>query len=499
MPISLYDFNQAAIARDIVEKLSARVAIFYQVMPVALDQGFLCVAMVDPGNLLLIDEIAAAVSLPVRGVAAAEKDILDALRRYYGLGAETIEQMMGDAPPQARPGTLVTRLDDPGAEASISRFLNQILLEAYQSRATDIHIEPYEDELKIRYRIDGVLHKAAIPADIKHFKDAIVTRIKVLADLNIAERRTPHDGRFRVRAENIDLDLRVSFLPTHFGESLVLRILNTSTLYNFDELGLRPDEKKILAGLVQNPWGIVFLTGPTGSGKTTTLYSCLSRINTEDYKIVTIEDPVEYQLKGVTQIQVNPAVGLTFAKGLRSILRHDPDIMMIGEVRDTETAEIAIQIALTGHLVFSTLHTNDAASGVARLMDMGVEPYLITSTVECFIAQRLVRTICPHCKLFSGRPFQFPGEKEYTLVYEGAGCVLCSQTGFLGRQAIYEFLLMDDRLRKLILERASVERIRKAATAGGMRSLQWSGWDKVRAGLTTPAEILRVTSQGRAD
>ncbi|NTV29629.1 MAG: type II/IV secretion system protein [Candidatus Omnitrophica bacterium] len=496
------DLKNLEIPRDVIQKVPAKIALFYQIIPVSRDEQGLAVATEDPLNIQTLDEISAVAGCPLRAVQASGKDIAEAIQKYYGVGADTIEKMMGSVRPVARTGLMINRLDDPGSEATISRFLNQILMEAYQSRATDIHIEPYEDELKIRYRIDGVLHNAQVPPDIRHFSDAIVTRIKVLSGLNIAERRVPHDGRFKVRAENVDLDLRVSFLPTQFGESLVLRILNTAKLYSLEDLALRPDEKDILEKLIKKPWGIIFLTGPTGSGKTTTLYSCLSRINTEDYKIITIEDPVEYQLKGVTQLQVNPAVGLTFAKGLRSMLRHDPDIMMIGEVRDVETAEIAIQIALTGHLVFSTLHTNDAAGGVARLLDMGVEPYLITSTVECFIAQRLVRLICPHCKKPARHQHALPDDAAGTrpvVLYEGTGCEQCSGTGYLGRQAVYEFLLFNDKIRKLVLEHASAESIREAAVASGMRTLAQSGWDKVRLGLTTYHEILRVTAADKVN
>ncbi len=499
--LNYVDLQSIEISRGTIKKIPAKIALFYKIIPVFSDDHGLAVATADPLNIQNLDEVAAISGFPLKPVLATEKDIVEAIQKYYGLGAETIEKMMGSVRAAPQTDVLINRLDDPGSEATISRFLNQILMEAYESRATDIHIEPYEDELKIRYRIDGVLHNAKIPPDIKHFKDAIATRIKVLSNLNIAERRIPHDGRFKVRAEGVDLDLRVSFLPTQFGESLVLRILNTAKLYSFEELNLRPDEKATLEKLIKKPWGIIFLTGPTGSGKTTTLYSCLSRINTEDYKIITIEDPVEYQLKGITQIQINPLVGLTFAKGLRSILRHDPDIMMIGEVRDVETAEIAVQIALTGHLVFSTLHTNDAASGVARLLDMGVEPYLITSTVECFIAQRLIRTICPHCKNPSNKRFEgldrLPIDKSMVF-YEGKGCEKCSGTGYLGRQAIYEFLLIDEGIRKLILERASAETIREAAVAKGMKTLAQSGWEKVKTGLTTYHEILRVTAQDEA-
>lgn len=396
----------------------------------------------------------------------------------------------------------IDHIDETDSDASISKFLNQILFEAYQDRATDIHIEPFEDELQIRYRVDGVLMDAKVPSNIKHFKDSINSRIKILSNLNIAEKRMPQDGRFKVRVQGVDIDLRVSFLPTPFGESVVLRVLNSSSLYSFDQLGLNEKERAYLENLIVKPHGIIFLTGPTGSGKTTTLYSCLSRVNTEEKKIITIEDPIEYQLKGITQIQINPKVGLTFAHGLRSMLRHDPDIMMIGEVRDIETAEIAIQVALTGHLIFSTLHTNDAAGGVARLIDMGVEPYLITSTVECFIAQRLIRLCCPKCKKASAmtpeviKDFEGDVEVDQSLtIYQAEGCEACNFTGYSGREGIYEFLLMTDSIRELIMQRATANQIKDKAMSEGMRTLRQSGWEKVKAGLTTPQEVIRVTQE----
>jgi len=317
--------------------------------------------------------------------------------------------------------------------------------------------------------------------------------------LNIAEKRLPQDGRFKIRFDDTDLDFRVSFLPTPYGESVVIRILSSAKLYSLQALGLSEENLKKLDGLIKKPHGIVFVTGPTGSGKTTTLYSCLSRVNEPDRKIITIEDPIEYRLRGVTQIQINPRVGLTFSAGLRSMLRHDPDIMMVGEVRDFETAEITFQVALTGHLVFSTLHTNDAASSIARLLDMGVEGYLITSSVDCLIAQRLIRVICPECKSVVD---QVPGiikdfeikeeELKDVVVYEGKGCDACKFTGFQGREGIYEFLFMNDEIRKMILERETATRIKEKAVACGMRTLRQDGWEKVKQGVTTLAEVMRV-------
>lgn len=491
-----------AIPQDVIQKIPVKFASHYKIMPVKMEGDTLTVATNQPGDVRIFDEIGLIVNARLNLVLASEKDILEAIRRYYGLGAETIEQMMGTVNPQAYAQTEVANIEEIDSEASISKFLSQILLEAYKDRATDIHIEPFEDELQIRYRIDGVLYDARVPRNIKHFKDSIASRIKVLSNLNIAEKRIPQDGRFKVRVGETDLDLRVSFLPTPYGESVVLRILNAARLYSLEDLGFSSEEQAILEGLIKKPHGIIFITGPTGSGKTTTLYSCLSRINTGKRKIITIEDPIEYQLKGITQIQIHPAVGLTFATGLRSMLRHDPDVMMVGEVRDMETAEIAIQVALTGHLIFSTLHTNDAASGVTRLLDMGVEPYLITSTVECFIAQRLVRIVCPQCrqsvKISQEMMREFALEitiDPETTIYESKGCEACGFTGYSGRQAIYEFLICDEQIRQLVMERCAASRIKKKAVERGMKTLRQAGWEKVLKGLTSPQEVIRVTQE----
>jgi type II secretory ATPase GspE/PulE/Tfp pilus assembly ATPase PilB-like protein len=500
--IPLIDLKAKEILPETIAQIPAKVATHYKIIPVAFKEGILTIATNQPADIHLLDEISAVTGLRVDTAIAPLKDILEAIRQYYGVGAETIEQMVGNIRPELSPAERITEMDELDSDASISKFLNQILLEAYKDRATDIHIEPFEDALHVRYRVDGVLWDAKVPKNIKLFKDAIVSRIKILAQLNIAEKRKPQDGRFKVRLSNVDLDLRVSCLPTPYGESVVLRILNSARLFSLDELGLLDDEKQIVEKLIRKPHGIVFLTGPTGSGKTTTLYSCLALLNHEDRKIITIEDPIEYQLKGIIQMQINPSVGLTFAQGLRSMLRHDPDIMMVGEVRDKETAEVAIQVALTGHLVFSTLHTNDAASAVTRLLDMGMDPYLITSTVECFIAQRLVRSVCSYCR----REVKGTSEslielgakidagKEFVYM-EGKGCEMCNFTGYSGRQPIFEFLLMNDSIRPLVMSRASSEMIKERAVASGMRTLIQSGWEKIKKGITTPQEVLKVTQE----
>lgn len=493
------NLKEAEISKQAIAKLPAKFATYYKVMPVEIQDGALVLATAQPYDVHVLDEVGMMVDLKLQPVLASEKDILEAIRKYYGVGAETIEKMMGSVI-AAGADDVIDNIDEQDSDASISKFLNQILIEAYRDRATDIHIEPFENELQIRYRIDGILRDAKVPANIRHFKDALNSRIKILSNLNIAEKRKPQDGRFKVRVKGIDIDLRVSFLPTPYGESVVLRVLNSTKLLSLADLGMEGKERAILEEMIKKPHGIIFLTGPTGSGKTTTLYACLSKINTEDKKVITIEDPIEYQLKGITQIQINPGVGLTFAQGLRSMLRHDPDIMMVGEVRDIETAEISIQVALTGHLIFSTLHTNDAASGVTRLLDMGVEPYLITSTVECFIAQRLVRILCGQCKSQVEVTLDMAKECDHQLeigtkIYVAKGCEQCNFSGYTGREGIYEFLVMNDEIRKLIMARATAGDLKAAAVNKGMRTLTESGWEKVRRGLTTPQEVLRVTKE----
>jgi type II secretory ATPase GspE/PulE/Tfp pilus assembly ATPase PilB-like protein len=528
MGVDYVRLRDIEIPGEVIKKIPAQFVIHYQVIPLGTANDALTVATTRPWDIHLLDEIGLVVNARLKPVLSGQKEILEAIRRYYGIGAETIEEMkrmMGTAQPVASAAPLVTNIEETQSEASISKFFNQILLEAYRDRATDIHIEPFEGGLQVRYRVDGVLYDAGVPADIKHFREAIVSRIKILSNLNIAEKRMPQDGRFKVHVgdsdsfdglspqggaaqipfelnRRVDLDLRVSFIPTPYGESVVLRILNSARLYNLGELGLSEREKSLLEGLIRKPHGIIFLTGPTGSGKTTTLYSCLAHINTQEKKIITIEDPIEYQLKGIIQIQVNPSIGLSFAHGLRSMLRHDPDIMMVGEVRDKETAQIAVQIALTGHLIFSTLHTNDAASGITRLLDMGVEPYLITSTVEGFIAQRLIRVICLKCK----GPVRVTAEMIRDFgsgadifsqrdVYEGKGCKACNFTGFSGREAIYEFFIFNEAIRQLILDRASASRLKEKAFEYGMKTLRQAGWEKVMRGITTIQEVLRVTQE----
>jgi type II secretion system protein E len=389
--------------------------------------------------------------------------------------------------------------------ASIVRFVNQILTEAIELRATDVHIEPFEETLRVRYRIDGVLQEASVAPEVKQFQAAIVSRLKILSKLDIAEKRVPQDGRIKILIAGREIDVRVSVIPMLYGEAVVLRLLDrSSVLLGLDKLGMSPRDLDIMRMILERPHGIILVTGPTGSGKTTTLYAALSRINDIQRKIITIEDPIEYQLHGVNQIQVSRKAGLTFASGLRSILRHDPDVVLVGEIRDTETAEIAIQASLTGHLVFSTLHTNDAPSALTRLVDMGIEPYLVASSLEAVLAQRLVRVVCPDCKEPLGKNEMAPlrqrfGEELPRTLYKGRGCRQCQGTGYRGRIGIFEMMLVTDDIRSRILENASAPELRKVAANQGMRSLRDDGFRHLHEGRTTIEEILRVTKDDAFD
>ena len=505
-------FGKFVIAKDVIDKVPPKLAMHYKIVPIRASRDVLTVAVSDPQNLRLLDDIRVALKAQFRieAALATESDILKAIKKYYGLGAETVEGMLDGAEAAGGKSAVMeapeAELDDIEAlagDASIVKLVNQVLLEAWQKRATDIHIEPYRAKLQLRYRVDGVLYPSEMPERIRRFLPAIISRIKIMSNLNIVERRLPQDGRASVKVGAQKMDLRISILPTPYGESVVIRILPTSMLFSLDHLGLHIDHQKTLKEIIQKPYGIIFVTGPTGAGKSTTLYASLAQLNKPDTKIITIEDPIEYEMDGITQIQVMPQIGLTFAQGLRSILRHDPDVMMVGEVRDFETAELAIRIALTGHLVFSTLHTNDASSAVTRLIDMGVDPFLVVSSVECFIAQRLVRLICTKCKKEDKRDvtpeikkeilqaMKIP-EKDFKLCH-GAGCEECSYTGFKGRTGIHEFLLLDRTIKQLVMKKGSSDDIKLAAVAAGMRTLRFDGWDKVLKGETTIDEILRVT------
>lgn len=497
--------KDAQIDRAVIEKVPAKFACHYKLIPVRMDGDTLVIAVNNPLDIHTLDDIKLLLNCSVKAILAGEKDILEAIRTYYGIGADTLEKMMTEAGAQddtKLDAEEARDIDELTEDASIINFVNQVLLQAYKDRATDVHIEPFENELKVRYRIDGILYDTTIPPTIKHFQSAIVSRIKIMAAMNIAERRLPQDGRIQLKVKGEELDLRVSILPTAYGETVDVRLLPTTMLFGLERLGLVKRDMELMERVIKRPHGIIFVTGPTGSGKTTTLYACLSKLNTAEKKIITIEDPVEYRMSGITQIQVLPKIGLDFAAGLRSMLRHDPDIMMVGEVRDYETVEITIRAALTGHLVFSTLHTNDAPGAITRLLDMGVEPFLASSAVVLIVAQRLVRLICPKCK--KPMTLEKSVEKELGIpigstkgkkLYMGKGCESCKFTGYKGRTAIHEFLMMDDPIKDLVLNRASADQIRKKAVSMGMRTLRVDGWDKVLKGLTTPDEILRVTQQ----
>ncbi len=492
------------IASGIIMKVPAKYASHYKVIPIEFADNTLTIAMTDPLDVRTLDDIRLLLGVEVKSVLSSESDIRDAIRKYYGVGAETLEKIIDQQDTQAQQQKdRAEDIDSMAEDASIIKFVNQILSEAVRDRATDIHIEPFKDELRTRYRIDGVLYDINIPETIKYFHPAIVSRIKIMAQLNIAERRLPQDGRIKIKINEEEIDLRVSTLPTAFGEGVHIRILSSRFFLDLEKIGLMPDELKIIGEVIKKPHGVIFVTGPTGSGKSTTLYAALAKINSAGIKIITIEDPVEYQLRGVNQLQVNPQIGFTFANALRHILRHDPDVIMVGEVRDYETAEIAIRSALTGHLVFSTLHTNDAAGAVTRLLDMGVEPFLVSSSLECLIAQRLVRLICEKCKTpvknkeeilrEMSRDIKFDANKAE--IFEGKGCEACRFTGYRGRTGIHEIIVMQDAIREMILERASSQQIKQKAVLLGMRTLRQDGLQKVLSGLTTFTEVVRVTQQ----
>ncbi len=491
---------------DVIGRIPVKVASYYKFVPVRIEGKALVVAVAAPLDLKTQDEIRMQLGLDIVTALAPENDVADSLKGWYGLGADTLEKMVSSTSQQQ--GTpspeVIEDIAKLAGDASVIKIVNQIIIDAYKKRATDIHIEPFREELSLRYRVDGLLYDAHIPEEMKNFLNAIISRIKIMSNLNIVERRLPQDGRAVVKIQNQVLDLRISTMPTPHGESIVIRILPTKMLFSLERLGLAKSDLHIFESLIQKPHGIIFVTGPTGSGKTTTLYACLTRINTKERKIITIEDPIEYEMPGITQIQVMSEIGLDFSRGLRSMLRHDPDVMMVGEVRDLETAEIAIRVALTGHLVVSTLHTNDAASGVTRLIDIGLEPYLLASSVEAFIAQRLVRVLCEHCKI---EDTQIPREVRELIardlglasaaevkVYKGKGCPNCNSTGFYGRTGIYEILLVDEPVKELIVKKMPSDHIKRLGLSRGMRTLRQDGWQKVLAGLTTPEEVMKVTS-----
>jgi general secretion pathway protein E/type IV pilus assembly protein PilB len=488
--------------KEVLSLFPARLLLRDELLPLRRINGCVEVATSRLFATQGLDTLRSMTGLRLKPVLAPTEAIQREMKKRLGVGADTIDTLDEEAPIQVVDDGREedTNLDVAAEDASIIRFVNQVLRDAIELRSSDIHLEPFEDEFRIRYRIDGVLQDVPVPAQLKRFQPAIVSRIKILSHLNIAEKRLPQDGRIKIRIDDAEVDIRVSVIPMLHGEAVVLRLLRqNATLRGMRELGMDRREIECFQRVLQLPHGIILVTGPTGSGKTSTLYTALSEINDSVRKIITIEDPVEYQLKGVNQIQVSEKAGLTFARGLRSILRHDPDVVLIGEIRDQETAQIAVQASLTGHLVFSTLHTNDAPGALTRLVDMGVEPYLVASSLEAVLAQRLVRVLCRDCRQedrsATAQAFKVQvGIPANAVIYRSVGCRECRQTGFFGRHAIFEWMDTDEEIRQLILKNASSDQIRDAARRAGMRTLAEDGWRLVRLGITTVEEVLSVTT-----
>ncbi|MBI5816331.1 MAG: type II secretion system ATPase GspE [Nitrospinae bacterium] len=474
-------------------------------LPLKLEEGRLVVATGRPDDPRPMADLRLIYGVPVEAVATDLDGLMDAINKAYDMSAGSANEIMSDIAGEADLSAIVHDLPEDlletSAEAPVIRLVNSILVQSAKEKASDIHIEPYERDLAVRFRIDGTLRNVVKPP--KKFQSLIVSRIKIMAGLDIAEKRLPQDGRLKIVIAGKEIDVRVSVIPTSHGERVVMRLLDKSTmLVGFGQLGMPADVRDVIEKLIRSPHGIILVSGPTGSGKTTTLYSALSSINSPDKNIITVEDPVEYQLGGIGQMQVNAKVGLTFASGLRSILRQDPDVIMVGEIRDRETAQIAVQAALTGHLVFSTIHTNDAAGAVTRLVDMGIEPFLISSSLTASLAQRLVRSLCPAC-----RKQYKPSDEHFaklgvdrgrfapdTVFYHPAGCAECANSGYKGRLGIFEVLLIDDEIRSLITQRADASMIRRAAAAKGFKSMREQAAESVMSGATSLEEVVRVTS-----
>ena len=486
--------------RQLLSQFPARILLKEELLPLRRVNGAVEIATSRLFATQGLDALKTLTGLSLKPVLAPSEALQRELKKRLGVGADTMGELAEE------PGLEVVDddkddndLDGAAEDASIIRFVNQVLRDAIELRASDIHLEPFEHEFQIRYRVDGVLQAIPVPAQIKRFQPAIVSRLKILSHLNIAEKRLPQDGRIKIRLDANEVDIRVSVIPMLHGEAVVLRLLRqNSTLLGMGEMGMDARELRSFRRVLGLPHGIILVTGPTGSGKTTTLYTALNEINDQVRKIITIEDPIEYQLKGINQIQVSEKAGLTFARGLRSILRHDPDVILVGEIRDRETAQIAVQASLTGHLVFSTLHTNDAPGAVTRLIDMGVEPYLVASSLEAVLAQRLVRVLCKHCKQPDTSPTTAAikaqiGIPADTTVFHGVGCRECRNTGYHGRRAIFEWMDIDNELRQLVLKNVSSGEIAALAKRNGLRVLSEDGWRLVREGITTPEEVMRVT------
>ncbi|OHB81025.1 MAG: pilus assembly protein PilB [Planctomycetes bacterium RBG_16_64_12] len=512
MGLQVINLSEVVIPPDVLAYVTEPMAELYRIVPVSFKDDTLTVAMCDPQKLSILDELRSFLGYDVRAAVTTERDILNTLERYYAAGGESVETLIADMESDAelaqaaralehREGVLdLTSVEALADSAPVRKLLNMVLLLAIKDQSSDLHLEPFENEFKIRIRGDGVLYEMVPPP--RHLAFAITTRVKVMADLDIAERRLPQDGRIRLTVGGHPVDLRVSVLPTMFGESVVLRILDRSVvMLDLGVIGLDEGPLRQFREIIRRPHGIVLVTGPTGCGKTTTLYGALNELNSVSDKIITTEDPVEYDIEGIVQMPIDPSIGITFAKCLRSILRQDPDKILVGEIRDLETAEIAVQASLTGHMVFSTLHTNDAAATVTRLRDMGLPPFLITATLEAVLAQRLVRKICRECREETVPSTETLVDLDLTpeavigkRFYRGRGCVVCNNTGYKGRTGLFELMVMNDHLRELINHGCSTEQLRDAALQSGMEPLRLAGMEKVYAGITSPSEIIRETS-----
>ena len=510
MGVEFVDLRNTEVDLTLLESIPQKVIHRQTLFPVRRENGAIVVATNDPFDLYPLDEVSASTGLAVLPALAERDEISKLIKTHLGLGGETVGGLVEQKIEQDGVELLEdietdgSELSEMAQEASVVRLVNEILLEAIESRSSDVHIESQAAGIVIRYRVDGILHNQPTPPEMNHFQAAIISRLKIMARLNIAEKRLPQDGRIKLKVRGREVDVRVSIIPMIHGEGIVLRTLDKGAMvFDLQKLGMDPGTYKIFSKLIRLPHGIILVTGPTGSGKTTTLYSSLVEINNAETKIITTEDPVEYQLPGINQIQVHPKIGLTFSHSLRSILRHDPDVVLVGEIRDLETAENAIQASLTGHLVFSTLHTNDAAGAYARMMDMGVEPFLVASTVEAVMAQRLVRRLCTHCREAytpqkDDMPEDFPWEiLDGRPLYRNVGCRECRDVGYRGRMGIYELLVTTDKVRELATERATTWAMKKAALDEGMQTLRYDAWQRALAGDTTLDEVMRVTKSDK--
>ena len=506
MNLNYQRLKELEVEPDILDIVPPKTIFQYNIIPIREEKNALICATSDPFTSGLIDGVQLATARRVRILLSPIDDITEAARKFYGVGAETLDQMMENNELDFDEENDLSKQDlsDLDQEASVVKFVNQVIWEAYKDRSTDIHIEPLESDLRIRYRIDGVLRETPMPPHLKRFQSSVISRIKVMANMDIAEKRLPQDGRISIRIRGQEIDVRVSTMPTVYGESVSLRLLmRGGSLISMSDLGLNQKDSDLLTRMITRPHGILLVTGPTGSGKSTSLYAWLQTINSTDKRIMSAEDPIEYEMTGVNQVQMRPEIGLNFSSALRTFLRQDPDVIMVGEIRDRDTAEIAIRAALTGHLVFSTIHTNDSASTITRLLDMGIEPFLVSSSVEGIVAQRLIRRLCKKCRRPVNLDHEFLKEHGFPIdkllpinpIYEAVGCDECRGTGFKGRSAIFEIMPITDEVRPLVVANATASSIKQAALNAGMKTLRQDGWDKVLQGVTTVDEIIRVTEE----